>query len=63
MEGNPLHLALDLLPLELSKSHSGPIQRRIELQGPSVFCDGFGAYDKQARAWRKPLLDALAPKQ
>jgi endoglucanase len=25
------------------------------------FCSGFGAYDPQARQWRKPLLDALVP--
>lgn len=25
------------------------------------FCSGFGAYDRKAHAWRKPLLDALMP--
>lgn len=26
------------------------------------FCSGFGVYDPQAQAWRRPLLDALMPK-
>lgn len=41
------------------------VAREAEARGISwaywEFCSGFGVFDAEAKAWRKPLLDALTP--
>jgi endoglucanase len=52
-------------PLETRAQWTACVARTAEAHGMAwsywEYCSGFGAYDPQAKQWRKPLLEALLP--